>query len=95
MIRALGLSAALALSACADPRDIGAAGERFDDALMSYTETKAATLKLLRDRAYYLMERYKTALEGERALRLSPLAGPEEWRRLMGEIEGLEGRARD
>ncbi len=38
---------------------------------------------------------YKTALEGERALRLSPLAGPEEWRRLMGEIEGLEGRARD
>ncbi len=38
---------------------------------------------------------YKTALEGERALRLSPLASAEQWRRLMGEIEGLEGRAGD
>jgi hypothetical protein len=62
---------------------------------MDYTETKAASLKLLRDRAYYLMERYKSALEGERALRLSPRVGPQDWQRLMGEIEDLEGLARD
>jgi len=89
------LSAALVLSACADPRTIEAVGGRLDGALMDYTETKAASLKLLRDRAYYLMERYRSALEGERALRLSPRAEPQDWQRLMGEIEALEGLARD
>lgn len=95
MVRAFVLSVALVLSACADPRTIDAAGARLDGALMDYTETKAASLKLMRDRAYYLVERYKSALEGERALRLSPRAGPQDWRRLMGEVEALEGLTSD
>lgn len=86
----IAAAAALALSACAGPAAIERAGSAVDELVAEYEEGKAATLKLFRDRAYFLIHRYKSTLEATAALRRSPRATPDEWHELMSGVEALE-----